>query len=430
MSSSSSTHALSSVEIGAEPVRALTKRPPSMCCRASASTSVSTVVRSRRRPAGGRRGSSTPEQHVPDTRDEVHLRRPGQGQILQEGRQVAAGGEVHGAAARQGAVEDTAAHDVAHRQEAQRDGGQHALLVVPVRIGRRPATCWRPCSPDRWRPSACPCCPTCRPAVRAGRRRRRRLRASGARPRPSTSASVSTTTGLPASASLALAASNASRWSSTSGRTSNTTRRSGAGPVRISSTASSTKSMLDAISVGSVSATMGCSWATRRAGLQWNADSAQLGQRGVDGGVVDAGEAQDGDAVAGVHGRVVKCAGGLLHTVPQLAVREGVESGQQFGRDAAGRRVGHEVDGALRERRPVRVALHDRADDLRQTQVGIIGRCAHGLTRCGGGKLRIGVVQLGDTLGQPVLLGFGRHVSPLSIGKQNGGASTPRIKLR
>ena len=204
-----------------------------------------------------------PEQHVPDARDEVHLRRPGQGQILQEGRQVALGGEVDGAAARQGAVEDTAAHDVAHRQEAERDGGQDALLVVPVRIGPGP-------------PHVGDLALRIDGALRRTRAARRvdqqceRVIAVGddcGRPAPAAAECVGQC--LDDDGATRLREPGLGRLERLPlvvdlGTESNTTRRSGAGPVRISSTASSTKSMLDAISVGSVSATMGCSWATGR----------------------------------------------------------------------------------------------------------------------------------------------------------------------
>ena len=69
----------------------------------------------------------------------------------------------------------------------------------------------------------------------------------------------------------------------------------------------------------------------RRAGLQRHRDGAGDTQRDVDGGVVDAGEAEYADPVTGGDQPVGQRAGHLADPLGQLAVGDLVEPGQQLG---------------------------------------------------------------------------------------------------
>ena len=73
-------------------------------------------------------------------------------------------------------------------------------------------------------------------------------------------------------------------------------------------------------------AAVGCG----RAGLQRNRHRAELDQSDVDDGVVDTGEPQDAHTVTGPHRLVAQrgCEG--VDAVPQLAVGDGLEAGQQL----------------------------------------------------------------------------------------------------
>ena len=106
-----------------------------------------------------------------------------------------------------------------------------------------------------------------------------------------------------------------------------------------------------------------------RAGLQRDGDGSGQGQGHVDDGVVGAGEAERGDAVAGVDGVVGERVGEGLHAGPGLEVGQGVEAGLELGDGAAGG-VGDVLDGALAERGSVGVAGHDGADDVGEQDAG------------------------------------------------------------
>ena len=96
---------------------------------------------------------------------------------------------------------------------------------------------------------------------------------------------------------------------------------------------------------------MGLQLTDRRAGLERDGHRAQLAQCHVDDRVVDAGEAQHADPIAGPQRmlrRVGQAARDGAHALPQLPVGDGVEPGQQVERGAAGPRVRYELDGALR----------------------------------------------------------------------------------
>ena len=87
----------------------------------------------------------------------------------------------------------------------------------------------------------------------------------------------------------------------------------------------------------------------RRAGLQRNRHRADHAERHVEGGEVDAGEAQHGDPVAGLHRVVGQGARDGADAFAQLTVGDGVEVGEQPQRGASGLGVLDELDGALPE---------------------------------------------------------------------------------
>ncbi len=76
------------------------------------------------------------EQHLPDAGHQVELGGPHQREVVEQGRQVALGGEVGSAARAQRGVQDDAAHDVADGHEVQRERRQ---LAVDVPLGGEPA---------------------------------------------------------------------------------------------------------------------------------------------------------------------------------------------------------------------------------------------------------------------------------------------------
>ena len=149
-----------------------------------------------------------------------------------------------------------------------------------------------------------------------------------------------------------------------------------------SSTASSRKSTLDAMTTGSVSAAMGRSCGERCAGLKGDCHRPEAQQRHVDGRVVDAGDSEDRDAITRLHRVLRQCGRDGVDPVRQLAVGDGVETGEQFRGCPTRRRVGDELDRPLSERRPVGVAVEDGLDDLGQPQLGRFNRRAR-LSRSG-----------------------------------------------
>ena len=147
-----------------------------------------------------------------------------------------------------------------------------------------------------------------------------------------------------------------------------------------------------------------------RAGLQRNGHRADQDQRHVDSRVVDAGEAQRTDPIAGPH-RMVACQGGRdrADAVPQLAVGDGLEPGQQLDGCAARLRSLTNSDGALPERGAVRIALHHRSHELRQSQPGLLDRRGDRLAGPGVGELLVGGVQIGDAAREPLFTSINRH---------------------
>ena len=151
----------------------------------------------------------------------------------------------------------------------------------------------------------------------------------------------------------------------------------------------------------------------RRAGLQRNAYRARQDQGHVDDRVIDAGEAQHTDPIAGPHQRRwPACQGGRdrADAVPQLAVAGGLEPGQQVDRGAAGLRVVDELDGALPERGAVRVTLHHGSHDLRQPQPRLADRRGDRLAGAGIRELPVVGVQVGDAAREALFTGISRHI--------------------
>ena len=107
---------------------------------------------------------------------------------------------------------------------------------------------------------------------------------------------------------------------------------------------------------GCVSARIGACCAGRGAGLQRHHDRTEVDARQLDRGVVDAGEAEDADEIAGsdrilawwCQSPATDCA--RVHSV---AVGDRVEARQQAKLRASGRGIGHHLAGPLAERRPV-----------------------------------------------------------------------------
>ena len=144
----------------------------------------------------------------------------------------------------------------------------------------------------------------------------------------------------------------------------------------------------------------------RCAGLKGYRHRPEAQQRHVDGRVVDAGEAENRDAVTGPH-RILRQRGGdSVDPVRQLAVGDGVETGEQFRGCPARGGVGDELNGALAERRPVGVAVDDGLHDLRQPQLGRFNRVRDCLARPGVGELLVCGVQVGDAAREPLLHGY------------------------
>ena len=261
MSSSDSTQAFISGEIGAEPVIAKMNRPPKRYWRCSASTSASTAARSA--------PSADPavdlalelcEHHVPDSRHEAQLGGPHQREVFEQRRKVAFGGEVRGAAVAERAVEDAAAHHVAHRHEVEGDRRGASRRTSCCWTG---ATSWRHCSAGTSRLSACRCCRRCRSAAPAGLGivgRGDRPAAGSVLPRSSTSARVSTSPRCRPAARGRLRRPRAGRRPRGGSRTPQLARarvRSASVRRRRAAGSRSRRSR-----VGSVSATIGRSWAT------------------------------------------------------------------------------------------------------------------------------------------------------------------------
>ena len=144
----------------------------------------------------------------------------------------------------------------------------------------------------------------------------------------------------------------------------------------------------------------------RGAGLQGDRDGAGEGQGHVDDGVVGAGEAEGGDAVAGAHGVAGEGVGEGLDAGPRLAVGEGVEAGLVLG-DGAAAGFLDELDGALAEGGAVGVAGHDGADGVGEQDAGGVQCGGDGRVGLGGNQLRVARGQLLEAVLEPRFAGVG-----------------------
>ncbi len=296
----------------------MTYRPPSRLCRSSSA---------RRAPVG--LADVLLVEHVPDPRHEVQLRRPGQRQVLEERGQVAAGGEVDGAACGQRAVQDAAAHHVAHRQEAQRDRRQHTLVVVPACIrGRLPHV----------RDLALGVHRALGGTGAAGRvdQQRQRIvtvgRHSLERHRPAAREHVGQCLD-----------DHAAAVEGRLGRLEGVALVVDLGlevehhqPFWRGPRGDQLDGIVDVVDARRDQHRLGLGddrpqLSLGRAGLQRHGHRAELRQGGVDDGVVDAGEPEDGDPVTGPDRCVVQGGAEGLDALPQLAVADGVEARQQLG---------------------------------------------------------------------------------------------------
>ena len=69
------------------------------------------------------------EEHLPDAWHEIELRRADKRDIIEQGREVTARGEVGRSADAERGIENDASHDVTDRHEAQGDRGQLAVRI-------------------------------------------------------------------------------------------------------------------------------------------------------------------------------------------------------------------------------------------------------------------------------------------------------------
>jgi hypothetical protein len=134
---------------------------------------------------------------------------------------------------------------------------------------------------------------------------------------------------------------------------------------------------------------------------------SEVGAHHVDDQVVSAGESDRRDHIAGgrgMNGVVPPGAGNRPHPVPELAVADGVELGQEAYRCAAGAGIGHQLTGTLPKRGTIGITLDERLKHFGQTQTGRAG-CVDDLGNgsCGA-ELRIIVKQLGRPAAYPLLL--------------------------
>jgi hypothetical protein len=125
------------------------------------------------------------------------------------------------------------------------------------------------------------------------------------------------------------------------------------------------------------------------AGLQRNGHRADHAQRHVDGGVVDAGEAQHADPVAGRQRVVGEGARQRTRPVAELSVGDGLVAGEQLQRGAPGLGVFDELDDALTQCGSLRVAVQRDLDDLGQSQPGLFKGRGDRRVGPGGGELRV-----------------------------------------
>ena len=143
--------------------------------------------------------------------------------------------------------------------------------------------------------------------------------------------------------------------------------------------------------------------------LQWNGNRAQSDQRDVDGGVVDAGEAQQCDAVAGRDRIVRQGVGDRLHPLGDLPVGDRLEAGEKYGGRSAGIRIRGQLDGSRAEGGAIRVAVEDGLDYLREPKPGVFDCGGDRLVGGSVGELRIRSFQVSDAAPEALLAGDSRH---------------------
>ena len=105
-----------------------------------------------------------------------------------------------------------------------------------------------------------------------------------------------------------------------------------------------------------------------------------------------------------MNGVVPPGAGDRPHPVPELAVANGVELGQEAYRCAAGAGIGHQLTGTLPKRGTIGITLDERLKHFGQTQTGPAGRLDYLGNGSGGAELRVAVKQLGHPAGYSRLL--------------------------
>ncbi len=151
----------------------------------------------------------------------------------------------------------------------------------------------------------------------------------------------------------------------------------------------------------------------RRAALQRDRHGADHSECDVDGGEVDAVEAQRGDPVARLHPVVGKGARQGVDTFAQFTVGDGVEAGEQPQHGAAGLGVLEELDGALSEGATVCVTFQHGLNDLRQSQSRLFEGGGDRRVGPGCGELWVVSGQVLDAAFEPLFTSSSRHNSSL-----------------
>jgi hypothetical protein len=141
-----------------------------------------------------------------------------------------------------------------------------------------------------------------------------------------------------------------------------------------------------------------------RTGLQRDRYCGDLAQRDVDGGVVDAVEAQHAHPVTGLERVAGQGAGQRADAVAQLSVGDRVETGKDLQSGSPGRGVFDEIHRPVGQSRPVGVAVENRLHDLRQPQPGLFQGGGDRRIGPGSGELRVVGGQVVDAAGQPVVV--------------------------
>ena len=147
--------------------------------------------------------------------------------------------------------------------------------------------------------------------------------------------------------------------------------------------------------------------------MQRDRDGADPSEGDVDGGEVDAVEAQRGDPVADLQPVLGQGAGQGVDAFAELTVGDGVEAGEQPQHGAAGLGVLEELDGALAEGGTVCVPVQHGLNDLRQSQPGLADGGGNRRVRPGCGELWVVSGQVLDAAFQPLFTSSSRHNSSL-----------------